>query len=318
MASKDRGKIRNIQYFKTQQEWKAWLEKHSTISHVVWLQFYRPHTEKPVMEMKETLETAKEFNWKHTLIKRIDDDSYARKFVPITETAVKPEDSSEIEEEKDEDTISPALPLVDDDVFTTKDPDAENPDDQEETVVEIPEEEEIREIEEDKENDEDEHFIAPLNDLFEDKEEHIEDPDKIEEDKIMDDEVFFPEEEKGEEINLEHDLDEEDELILTDISEEKEEEFEQIDEEEPEDLITPEDEVFEDEVFEDEVFEDETEDDEPQTDLEIADKQSDKPEQEKQAETNESEQKESDKAEEDEEEDEKEFVRKVTPTLRKK
>jgi uncharacterized protein YdeI (YjbR/CyaY-like superfamily) len=47
-----------------------------------WLVFHRKSTGRPALEYEESVEEALCFGWIDSLIKRIDDDSYCRKFTP--------------------------------------------------------------------------------------------------------------------------------------------------------------------------------------------------------------------------------------------
>lgn len=84
MAKRTRGTIQSKFYAKTRQEWQNWMENNHNKPNEIWLIFYRPHTERQNIGYEESLEVAASFDWKQTLIKRIDDDSFARKFIPIT------------------------------------------------------------------------------------------------------------------------------------------------------------------------------------------------------------------------------------------
>jgi len=83
MQKYSKGTIRRKFYAKTRNEWRTWLEENHTTAFEIWLIFYRPHTKRQTINYEESLEEAVNFGWKQTLIKRIDDDSFARKFVPV-------------------------------------------------------------------------------------------------------------------------------------------------------------------------------------------------------------------------------------------
>lgn len=119
MANKDKAKIKNLQYFTSQQEWEEWLRKFANSASEVWLLFYRPHTNKRVLNITETLQSAKKHNWKHTLIKRIDDDSYARKFVPSPAVNQLPPEEQKPETQMEKDNLKTG-PVLMDDVFISK------------------------------------------------------------------------------------------------------------------------------------------------------------------------------------------------------
>jgi uncharacterized protein YdeI (YjbR/CyaY-like superfamily) len=55
---------------------------HHASESEVWLVFYKAHTKQPSIEYKDALDEALCFGWIDSLIKRLDDDRYARKFTP--------------------------------------------------------------------------------------------------------------------------------------------------------------------------------------------------------------------------------------------
>jgi uncharacterized protein YdeI (YjbR/CyaY-like superfamily) len=63
-------------------QWRAWLAKHHTTESEVWLVFYKPHTGRASVAYMDALDEALCFGWIDSLIKRLDDDRYARKFTP--------------------------------------------------------------------------------------------------------------------------------------------------------------------------------------------------------------------------------------------
>ena len=66
----------------TRDEWRRWLAKHHDAESEVWLIFHKKHTGKPSVAYKDALDEALCYGWIDSLIKRIDDDRYARKFTP--------------------------------------------------------------------------------------------------------------------------------------------------------------------------------------------------------------------------------------------
>jgi uncharacterized protein YdeI (YjbR/CyaY-like superfamily) len=63
-------------------EWRAWLEKNHTAEKEVWLIYYKKGTGIPSPAYLETLEEALCFGWIDSIIQKIDDERYARKFNP--------------------------------------------------------------------------------------------------------------------------------------------------------------------------------------------------------------------------------------------
>jgi len=66
----------------TRDAWRAWLAEHHTSESEIWLIFHKAHTGKENVSYDETVEEALCFGWIDSLIKRLDDDRYARKFTP--------------------------------------------------------------------------------------------------------------------------------------------------------------------------------------------------------------------------------------------
>lgn len=69
------------------QEWRSWLAKHCASSPGVWLVSYKDHTGVKSIPYEEAVREALCFGWVDSLIKRLDDDRYARKFTPRRATS---------------------------------------------------------------------------------------------------------------------------------------------------------------------------------------------------------------------------------------
>ena len=63
-------------------QWRGWLAKNHASETEVWLVFYKPHTGRASVVYTDALDEALCFGWIDSLIKRLDDDRYARKFTP--------------------------------------------------------------------------------------------------------------------------------------------------------------------------------------------------------------------------------------------
>jgi uncharacterized protein YdeI (YjbR/CyaY-like superfamily) len=59
--------------------WRTWLEENHASSQEIWLVYYKSHTSIPY---EESVEEALCFGWIDSLIQKIDDDRYTRKFTP--------------------------------------------------------------------------------------------------------------------------------------------------------------------------------------------------------------------------------------------
>jgi uncharacterized protein YdeI (YjbR/CyaY-like superfamily) len=67
---------------RSRQQWRTWLGKHHALSSGVWLVFYKDHTGVKSIPYEDSIREALCFGWIDSLIKRVDDDRYARKFTP--------------------------------------------------------------------------------------------------------------------------------------------------------------------------------------------------------------------------------------------
>jgi uncharacterized protein YdeI (YjbR/CyaY-like superfamily) len=62
--------------------WRAWLERHHAGVTDVWLIFHKVHTGRPCIAYEDAIEDALCYGWVDSLVKRLDDDRFARKFTP--------------------------------------------------------------------------------------------------------------------------------------------------------------------------------------------------------------------------------------------
>jgi uncharacterized protein YdeI (YjbR/CyaY-like superfamily) len=69
-------------YKKSAPEWRSWLASHYDKSKGVWLVFYKKDSGKPTLEYEEAIEEALCYGWVDSIIRKIDDQRYARKFTP--------------------------------------------------------------------------------------------------------------------------------------------------------------------------------------------------------------------------------------------
>jgi uncharacterized protein YdeI (YjbR/CyaY-like superfamily) len=69
-------------HLSTRNDWRAWLEKNHATKKEVWLIYYKKHAAKPSIPYEDSVEEALCFGWIDGIIKRIDDERCARKFVP--------------------------------------------------------------------------------------------------------------------------------------------------------------------------------------------------------------------------------------------
>ena len=70
-------------YVKERQHWRAWLEKnHAVEKSGIWLVYYKQHTGKPTLGYSESVEEALCFGWVDSLVRKLDEEKFARKFTP--------------------------------------------------------------------------------------------------------------------------------------------------------------------------------------------------------------------------------------------
>ena len=67
---------------RTRPRWRSWLQKNHSSSPGVWLVFHKEHTRVESIPYDDSVCEALCFGWVDSLIKRLDEDRYARKFTP--------------------------------------------------------------------------------------------------------------------------------------------------------------------------------------------------------------------------------------------
>jgi uncharacterized protein YdeI (YjbR/CyaY-like superfamily) len=67
---------------RTRREWRKWLGAHHDSDSGIWLVFHKPHTGVRCLTYDEAVEEALCHGWIDSLLRRLDDDRYARKFTP--------------------------------------------------------------------------------------------------------------------------------------------------------------------------------------------------------------------------------------------
>ena len=66
--------------------WRAWLAAHHAVATGVWLVFAKKHTGKLCIRYEDALDEALCYGWIDGVIKRIDEETYLRKFTPRANT----------------------------------------------------------------------------------------------------------------------------------------------------------------------------------------------------------------------------------------
>ena len=74
--------ITKMAYAADRSEWRAWLEINHATEKEVWLVYYKKETGKPCATYEESLEEALCYGWIDSLIQKINEEKYARKFNP--------------------------------------------------------------------------------------------------------------------------------------------------------------------------------------------------------------------------------------------
>jgi len=75
-------KINKTLYVTNRNDWRTWLEKNHDTEKEIWLIYYKKHREKPSIPYADSVEEALCFGWIDSIIKRIDDEKFLRKFTP--------------------------------------------------------------------------------------------------------------------------------------------------------------------------------------------------------------------------------------------
>ena len=78
--------LENI-HFANEASFRNWLQINHDKSPGIWLVFYKKHTEIECINYHEALDAALCFGWIDSIIKKIDESEYVRKFTPRTDTS---------------------------------------------------------------------------------------------------------------------------------------------------------------------------------------------------------------------------------------
>lgn len=78
----------NKLYFENIDEWEKWLAKNHAAETELWLIYYKKHTKKRSIPYNDSVKVALCYGWIDSLVKRIDEDCYARKFNPRKDKSV--------------------------------------------------------------------------------------------------------------------------------------------------------------------------------------------------------------------------------------
>ena len=75
-------------YVTDREQWRNWLSEYHGVEAGVWLIFYKKQTRKPTIGYEDAVEEALCFGWIDSIIKKIDDERYVRKFTPRKDTSM--------------------------------------------------------------------------------------------------------------------------------------------------------------------------------------------------------------------------------------
>ena len=67
---------------RSRQEWRKWLQTHHDSQAEIWLVFVKQHAGTPALSYEDAVEEGLCFGWIDSLVRRLDDARYARKFTP--------------------------------------------------------------------------------------------------------------------------------------------------------------------------------------------------------------------------------------------
>ena len=70
---------------KNRTEWRAWLAAHHDKEAEIWLVYYKKGTGKESVDYEASVEEALCFGWIDSIIKKLDETKYVRKFTPRKE-----------------------------------------------------------------------------------------------------------------------------------------------------------------------------------------------------------------------------------------
>jgi uncharacterized protein YdeI (YjbR/CyaY-like superfamily) len=73
-------------YFRNRNEFRQWLGSNHDKSPGIWMEFFKKHLEISCINYTEALEEAICFGWIDSIIKKIDEEKYVRKFTPRKDT----------------------------------------------------------------------------------------------------------------------------------------------------------------------------------------------------------------------------------------
>lgn len=84
LSNRKKNETRKQIYFQSRESFRGWLQKNHAKSIGIWIIFYKKHVNIRCIKYDEALEEALCYGWIDSIIKKVDDDRYLRKFTPRT------------------------------------------------------------------------------------------------------------------------------------------------------------------------------------------------------------------------------------------
>lgn len=75
-------------YVTNRDDWRQWLKKNHGSQREVWLIYYKKHTGRPTIPYEDSVEEALCYGWIDSILKRIDDQKFVRKFTPRNDRSI--------------------------------------------------------------------------------------------------------------------------------------------------------------------------------------------------------------------------------------
>jgi len=69
-------------YVTNPKDWRAWLKKHYKTEKEIWLVYYKKESGKPRIAYNDAVEEALCFGWIDSIVRKIDEESFAQRFSP--------------------------------------------------------------------------------------------------------------------------------------------------------------------------------------------------------------------------------------------
>jgi len=76
--------MENTKHFKDSESWRKWLKENHDKEKFLWVIYYKKHTKKVSLSYEDSVCEALCWGWIDSIVKRLDDEKYARKFTPRT------------------------------------------------------------------------------------------------------------------------------------------------------------------------------------------------------------------------------------------